>query len=109
MKRWAIIAVVVAIGYYLWKKERAARNAAEARVDKSAGSMIGSDPISQAKAAADSMIEKANLIAAAVRKDPGLAGLVGLSKVDSDRLMLSPDSFAKIYNQIPTTGFDIVR
>ena len=100
MKRLLIIAAIVAaIGYYFWKKERNARSAADvaaARADKEAR-----DPFAAVKASTDGMIERANALVAAVKGNPALAGPLGLSKMDADRVLLSSDAFGLLYNQLP--------
>jgi hypothetical protein len=108
---WFIVAAIVAVGYYLWKKQRDLANAAvTASARTSAGAQqMANDPIIAAKAAADATLTGANQLAAAIRANPGLGGLLGIAKETIDRLTLSNDSYAKLYNSVTVNRYGDIR
>jgi len=46
-------------------------------------------------------IDRATQAAQAIRKDPGIAALLGLGQPEIDRITLSPNAYAGIYQRVP--------
>lgn len=97
---WPILAVVAVVCYAIYVSLRRKAAAAEIRAGQAANmAAADNDPLRAVKDAAGSMISRADQLVAAIRADPGRAGLLGLSAIDVDRILLSNEGFSKIYRK----------
>lgn len=109
IKGWMLAALGVAVVAFFYFRRRGtspgevAVNSGKSKAD------FEQNPRQAAVDATQDAIDRATKAAQAIRKDPGIAALLGLGKADIDRIVLSPDSYAGLYNLRPTSGVEVVR